>query len=94
MIEGFIIEDNTIHNVTQLHPVKVAESVTPKTAQELQQIVREHKGAISIGGGRFSMGGQIASEETLHIDMRQLNHILELKQAEKTIRVEAWHNMA
>ncbi len=35
------------------------------------------------------MGGQIGSEDSLHIDMRGLNRILEFNPKEKTIRVQA-----
>jgi SAM-dependent methyltransferase len=43
---------------------------------------------VSIGGGRFSMGGQTASPGSLHLDMRKMNRVLELSVARKTIRVQ------
>jgi hypothetical protein len=40
--------------------------------EEIQDRMRlSYPRPISIGGGRFSMGGQIATENSLHIDMRQ-----------------------
>ena len=59
---------------TGLNPIEVAEIYAPNASawmEEIQDRMRSWKGAISIGGGRFSMGGQIATENSLHIDMRQ-----------------------
>lgn len=78
-----------VNDVTQLNPVTVDRVVTPYTVEELQALVRQHHGPISIGGGRYSMGGQTASEQTLHVDMRQLNRILRFDPPGKTITVEA-----
>jgi hypothetical protein len=78
-----------IQNVTALHSVRVEQSVTLQNVDDLQRLIKEHKGTISIGGGRFSMGGQIATENSLHIDMRAFNKILDFSPEEKTIRVQA-----
>ena len=78
-----------INEVTQLHPVKVAEIVVPTTIAELQEIIKNTTQSISIGGGRFSMGGQTASAGSTHIDMRKLNKIIEFSAEQKTIKVEA-----
>ena len=78
-----------INEVTQLHPVKVAEIVVPTTIAELQEIIKNTEKSISIGGGRFSMGGQTASAGSTHIDMRKLNKIIKFSAEQKTIKVEA-----
>lgn len=78
-----------INDVTQINPVIVARVVRPQSAEEVSEIVRTTKGPISVGGGRFSMGGQTASAGSLHIDMRGLNEVLEFSKAEKWIRVQA-----
>ncbi len=44
---------------------------------------------ISIGGGRFSMGGQTASSGSIHINMQRLNRVVEFSVENKTIKVEA-----
>lgn len=80
---------NIIKNVTTLHSVQVARSAAPKTVEELCHLVKNHSGTISIGGGRFSMGGQIAAENSLHIDMRGFNQIVAFQPAQQTIRVQA-----
>lgn len=63
--------------------------VTPQSAEDVSQLVKTHKGPISIGGGRFSQGGQIATENTLFIDMRHMNRILALDKEKHLITVEA-----
>ena len=78
-----------INEVTQLHPVKVAEIAVPTTIAGLQEIIKNTEKSISIGGGRFSMGGQTASAGSTHVDMRKLNKIIEFSAEQKTIKVEA-----
>lgn len=77
-----------VNDVTQINPVLVDEVVVPKTVDEVRELVRTHRGPISIGGGHFSMGGQTASEQTLHLDMRGLNRIVAFSPETKTITVE------
>ena len=68
MSEQFIVND-----VTQLNPIEVWAIAAPRSVAEVQDSIRRTKGAISIGGGHFSMGGQTASPGSLHMDMRQLS---------------------
>ena len=78
-----------INDVSRLNPIQVDEVYVPGTIEQLQSFVRSSDKPISIGGGRFSMGGQVAQSGTLHIDMRGLNRVLELDLEKKTVRVEA-----
>jgi FAD/FMN-containing dehydrogenase/uncharacterized membrane protein YhaH (DUF805 family) len=82
--EGWVIND-----VTQLNPVVVAKVERPESVEELARIFTSTKGPISVGGGRFSMGGQTASPGSLHLDLRRLNRVLAFSTEEKWIRVEA-----
>ncbi len=77
-----------IDDVTGLNPILVDEVFRPKTRDELVQKIKSTRGIISVGGGRFSMGGQTASNRSLHIDMRGLNRILDFSDKDKTITVE------
>ncbi|HET7057334.1 MAG TPA: FAD-binding oxidoreductase [Nitrospiraceae bacterium] len=81
--------ETVVNDVTKLNPVVVERVVTPYTIDEVQDLVRAHHGPISIGGGHFSMGGQTASEQTLHLDMRKLDRIVAFSPNTKTITVEA-----
>ncbi len=78
-----------VNDVTQLNPVHVDKVVAPKSAAEVAKLVKEHSGPICIGGGRYSMGGQIATEGCLFLDMRELNRVLEINETERWLRVEA-----
>lgn len=78
-----------INDVTQLNPVIVREIARPKSVEQLQKIVRATSAPISVGGGRFSMGGQTASPDSLHVDMRELNEVLDFSKEQKWIRVQA-----
>ncbi|HWZ58079.1 MAG TPA: FAD-binding oxidoreductase [Gemmatimonadaceae bacterium] len=79
----------TVNDITQLNPIPVADILVPTTTDEIIQAVRSHRGPISIGGGRYSMGGQTASRGALQIDMRQFNRILAFDSVNKTITVQA-----
>jgi FAD/FMN-containing dehydrogenase len=78
-----------VNDVTRLNPIPVWAVSVPTSVAEVQAAVRRTDGPISIGGGHFSMGGQTASPGSLHLDMRRLNRVLELRPQERTIRVEA-----
>jgi len=78
-----------VNDVTGLNPVPVWAVVTPRSTDEVRDALRRSDGPVSIGGGRYSMGGQIASPMSLHLDMRQMNQVLAFSPADKTIRVQA-----
>ncbi len=78
-----------VNDITQLNPITVEKIINPKIVQEVSDEVKKHKGFISIGGGRYSMGGQIAMENSLHIDMRSLNNVIEFNPEQKYIHVQA-----
>jgi FAD/FMN-containing dehydrogenase/uncharacterized membrane protein YhaH (DUF805 family) len=78
-----------INDVTRLNPIAVRKVLHPQTVEEVREIMRMTSGPISVGGGRFSMGGQTASPDSLHVDLRGLNQVLEFSKDGKWIRVQA-----
>ncbi len=80
---------NIVNDVTGLNPVPVWAVVTPRSTEEVVDALRRSDGPVSVGGGRFSMGGQVASPMSLHLDMRQMNQVLAFVPASRTIRVQA-----
>jgi hypothetical protein len=78
-----------VNDVTQLNPITVQGVVAPTTTEELVRIVKEARGPLSIGGGRFSMGGQTATEQAVQIDMRRFNQIVAFSAERKEITVQA-----
>ncbi|QMW03489.1 FAD-binding protein [Spirosoma foliorum] len=81
--------ERIINDVTQLNPVVVADVFRPKSVTDLQEWLRQTTGPISVGGGRFSMGGQTASAQSLHIDMRDLNQVIQFSKEDRRITVQA-----
>jgi FAD/FMN-containing dehydrogenase/uncharacterized membrane protein YhaH (DUF805 family)/SAM-dependent methyltransferase len=79
---------NLVNDVTALNPIEVAAVVVPRSVEDVQEALRSFNGPVSIGGGRFSMGGQTASPRSLHLDMRQMNGVLTLSPHERTVRVQ------
>ncbi|WP_202406075.1 FAD-binding protein [Hufsiella ginkgonis] len=80
--------ERIINDVTKLNPIVVSGTARPETVEELCDIVKKTDGPISVGGGRFSMGGQTASAHSLHIDMRSLNKVLRFSKEDKFIKVQ------
>ncbi|SEL87656.1 FAD/FMN-containing dehydrogenase [Roseateles sp. YR242] len=80
---------HVVNDVTGLNPVRVMAIVAPESVEDVQEAMRRTTGPVSIGGGRFSMGGQTASPGSLHIDMRSLNGIVAFSPTQRTIRVQA-----
>ena len=80
---------HVVNDVTQLNPVRVMAIVAPQRVEDVQEALRRTTGSVSIGGGRFSMGGQTASPGSLHFDMRSLNKIVSFSPVERVIRVQA-----
>jgi FAD/FMN-containing dehydrogenase len=81
---------NDIHS--QLNPTRVSEILQPQSLAEVQNIVRtsrKDRTAISIAGGRHAMGGQQFGTDTLLIDIRKLNRIVNLDRKNGIIEVEA-----
>ena len=78
-----------VNDVTRLNPVQVAQVIAPTSTEEIVEAVRRNPGPISIGGGRYSMGGQTASPGGLQIDMRQMNRVLQFLPEQKLITVQA-----
>lgn len=78
-----------VANVTGLYPVRVARIAEPRSAKDVAALVTGWPGAVAVGGGRYSMGGQVAVEDGLHLDMRQMNGLVWLRAPEATVRVQA-----
>lgn len=83
------LKNKSLNDITQLNPIQLGEEIRPQTTSEIVEVIKKSKGKISIGGGRYSMGGQIGYQNSLHIDMRQFNKVLHLDKNRKRVRVQA-----
>ncbi|MBI2747766.1 MAG: FAD-binding oxidoreductase [Burkholderiales bacterium] len=81
--------NRVINDISRLNPVVIAEERLPRSTDEVRAALRAWAGAVSIGGGRFSMGGQIAAPHSLHVDMRGMNQVVNFDAARRLIRVQA-----
>lgn len=80
---------NVVNDITQLNPIQVARVVAPHSIDEVATLLLSNAGPISIGGGRFSQGGQTACNNALFLDMRELNHIVDIDERARTIVAQA-----
>lgn len=81
-----IVNNKLINDVTGLNPIYVEEVIQPTSIKEIVDAISSTAGPISIGGGRYSQGGQIAYEKSLHLDMRKFNKIISLSNNEITVQ--------
>jgi FAD/FMN-containing dehydrogenase len=81
---------NDVHS--QLNRTRVRELLTPRTRDELAEIVRSasRKGLpISVSGCRHSMGGQQFATDSICIDTRSLERVISFDQERGLIEAEA-----
>ncbi len=81
---------NDVHS--QLNRIRVRELLTPRTREELAEIVRSasRKGLpISVSGCRHSMGGQQFASDSICVDIRSLDRMISFDQEHGLIEVEA-----
>lgn len=82
-------QDKVVNDVSHLNPIEIATIQQPRSTEDVKSALRAWSGLISIGGGRFSMGGQIASTNSMHFDMRELKNVISIDVPRKVIRVQA-----
>lgn len=78
-----------VQDISGLDRIEVADVLRPTTSEAVSTALLRSDAPVSIGGGRFSMGGQIAASDSLHLDMRGLNRLLHLDVAGRRVRVQA-----
>src|SRR5689334_13839557 len=62
-----------INDITKMNPTYVARVVAPTSVDEVVEALKTSTGPVSIGGGRFSQGGQVSYPDSLHLDMRKMD---------------------
>ncbi len=85
-----------VEDISQLNPILVRSIITPTSTLEIVDAVKNCNNYISIGGGKFSMGGQIATENCTYIDMINFAKIISFSETNKEITVESgitWRNL-
>lgn len=90
------IANQRINDITELNAIQVQRIVKPKTPDEIRNAIKNSTGSISIGGGKYSMGGQTAFENSLHFDLRDFNKVIRLDTISKTVTVQAgitWNDL-
>ncbi len=81
---------NDIHS--QLNGTRVSNVSRPQSLQDVQRIIqqaRKERKAISVAGGRHAMGGQQFGTDTLLIDIRKMDRVLNFDRERGIIEVES-----
>ncbi|MEP6934890.1 MAG: FAD-binding protein, partial [Nitrospirota bacterium] len=81
---------NDVHS--GLNPTTVREVIPVRSSEDIQHVieraVREGRG-VSVAGGRHAMGAQQFGTDTLHVDTRTFNRVLNFDPHSGLIEVEA-----
>lgn len=81
---------NDVHS--GLNPTTVRDVISVRSSEDIQRAVERaarDRTAISVAGGRHAMGGQQFGTDTLHLDMRPFNRVLNFDSGSGLIEVEA-----
>lgn len=78
-----------VRDYSGITSVPVAEEIRPRSTSNVSDAIFCWSGQVSDGGGRFSMGGQVATIDSLHIDMREMNHELAVDPKRRVARIQA-----
>ncbi len=81
---------NDVHS--GLNPTAVREVIPVRSLQEIQRVIERavrDQTAISVAGGRHAMGGQQFGTDSLHLDMRSYNRVLNFDSGSGLVEVEA-----
>lgn len=89
LLTGPAWADEIVNDVTGLNPIRVQQVLAPTRLEQIVDAVKHHNGPISIGGGRYSMGGQTATDDALQLDMRDFDQVLEFSAERREIRVQS-----
>lgn len=80
---------NIVNDITQLNPIEVTRVIQPTSIEDIVGAMQSSTGPISIGGGRFSQGGQIAYPDSIHLDMRAFNKVLNLDTIKRQVTIQS-----
>lgn len=83
------LHENVVNDITELNPIPMARIVSPQSVDEIVAAIRTSSGPVSIGGGRFSMGGQTAIDNGLQIDMRDYDQVVSFRPEVREITVQS-----
>ena len=84
-----LLHENVVNDITALNPVPMGRVVAPRTVDDIAAALRDSSGPVSIGGGRFSMGGQTAIDNGLQLDMRDFDEVVSLDAARREVTVQS-----
>jgi FAD/FMN-containing dehydrogenase len=89
MLSGCSDDSREIEDVSQIERTEVADTLKPTSTAAVAAALARSDTPVSIGGGRYSMGGQIVWPGSLHLDMRSLRRLVRLDVANRRVRVQA-----
>ena len=83
------VHETVVNDITELNPVPMARVVSPRSVDEIAAAIQGSSGPVSIGGGRYSMGGQTAIDNGLQIDMRDFDDVVAFDAGQREITVQS-----
>lgn len=78
-----------VQDISRMERTEVSRIARPVSTHDVQGLIGESSGRLSIGGSCFSMGGQNVMPGSLHLDMRALNRLIWLDASRRIVRVQS-----
>jgi FAD/FMN-containing dehydrogenase len=88
-LSGCSEDSREIEDVSRTERTHVADALRPTSTAAVAAALARSDRPVSIGGSRYSMGGQIVWPDSLHLDMRSLRRLVRLDVAKRRVRVQA-----
>lgn len=89
LVSTFPLFSVFINDFSTLNKTLVSAYHKPTTVEQVQTIVQQAQGKISIAGGQYSHGGQTIASNGTVIDMKALDKIVDFSLEDKTITVQS-----
>lgn len=86
---GIDSDPRWLRDISGIDHVRAGQVSRPVSVAQVAAALRSSRGAVSVGGARCSMGGQIACDGSLHLDMRGMNRPVAIDVERRTARVQA-----
>src|SRR5210317_1151708 len=83
------LHETVVNDITELNAVPMGRVATPRSVEDIVAAIKSSSGPISIGGGRFSMGGQTAIDNGLQFDMREFDEVVAFDAGKREITVQS-----
>lgn len=82
-------DKSVVNDISQLEQTRVASVVPVTSRADVVAALSDHRGWVSVAGGRFSMGGQTSADQSIQLTTDGYDRMIWLDVENKAVRVDA-----